>query len=101
MWEKLDQEIGRVIQHAERELHTPRQKHQWSAAIMQANSTKRYWKARWVCALNGKPTSTKQFLKSIKKYQGRRMQGHRGSSEKICYSNGATLDNAQTRRQVP
>ncbi len=65
-WEKIDQEIGRVIQHAECELHTPRQKHQWSPAIMQANATKQYWKARCVCALNEKPTSTKQFLKSIK-----------------------------------
>ena len=47
MWEKIDQEIGRVFQEAEKSLHIPAKKmHKWSPALAKSGAVKRYWRTR-------------------------------------------------------
>jgi hypothetical protein len=53
-WEKLDVEIGKIIESAEKELYIPTKKHDWSPSIQKAVIAKRYWKARWTNAIHDK-----------------------------------------------
>ena len=55
LWEKLDNEIGRVFQSAEKALKTPRKSaHKWSPALAKAGAVKRYWRVRLAWAQSGK-----------------------------------------------
>ncbi len=44
--EKLDFEIGKIVELAEKEVYIPAKKHDWSpGAIQKTAITKRHWKA--------------------------------------------------------
>jgi hypothetical protein len=67
LWEKLDNEIGRVFQSAEKALKIPKKSaHKWSPALAKAGAVKRYWRVRLSWAHSGKqdlPTFSRRAFK--------------------------------------